>query len=167
MLISSIILQDHGLAASRGSGESSSSILHHRHANCNFAVIDYFWDRLLGTYRGVEATRQTAPGASLATKEIGAGVCGDEGGAPLDPSASDLRLQGVPLGDALPGATRTRARRAQALRTAMRLSRACRSPLRLMPRFRKMYKGQAKPIQLSRSPAGETISRTSYKPAFI
>jgi len=24
---------------------------HHRNANCNFAVIDYFWDRLLGTYR--------------------------------------------------------------------------------------------------------------------
>jgi sterol desaturase/sphingolipid hydroxylase (fatty acid hydroxylase superfamily) len=29
--------------------------VHHRHANSNFAVIDYFWDRLLGTYRGVEA----------------------------------------------------------------------------------------------------------------
>jgi sterol desaturase/sphingolipid hydroxylase (fatty acid hydroxylase superfamily) len=26
---------------------------HHRHANCNFAVVDYFWDRLLGTYRSV------------------------------------------------------------------------------------------------------------------
>jgi sterol desaturase/sphingolipid hydroxylase (fatty acid hydroxylase superfamily) len=26
--------------------------MHHRHANCNFAVIDFFWDRLLGTYRG-------------------------------------------------------------------------------------------------------------------
>lgn len=25
--------------------------VHHRHANCNFAVIDFFWDRLLGTYR--------------------------------------------------------------------------------------------------------------------
>ena len=25
--------------------------LHHRHANYNFAVIDFFWDRLLGTYR--------------------------------------------------------------------------------------------------------------------
>jgi len=24
---------------------------HHRHANCNFAVIDFFWDRILGTYR--------------------------------------------------------------------------------------------------------------------
>lgn len=35
---------------------------HHRHANCNFAVIDYFWDRLLGTYRSVEVVRQTAPG---------------------------------------------------------------------------------------------------------
>ena len=26
---------------------------HHGHANCNFAVIDFFWDRVLGTYRGV------------------------------------------------------------------------------------------------------------------
>jgi sterol desaturase/sphingolipid hydroxylase (fatty acid hydroxylase superfamily) len=25
--------------------------VHHRHANCNFAVIDYFWDRIFGTYR--------------------------------------------------------------------------------------------------------------------
>jgi sterol desaturase/sphingolipid hydroxylase (fatty acid hydroxylase superfamily) len=34
--------------------------IHHRHANCNFAVLDYFWDRLLGTYRDVEPTRQIA-----------------------------------------------------------------------------------------------------------
>ena len=26
--------------------------VHHRCGNCNFAVIDFFWDRLLGTYRG-------------------------------------------------------------------------------------------------------------------
>lgn len=32
--------------------------IHHRHGNCNFAVIDFFWDRLLGTYRSAEATRQ-------------------------------------------------------------------------------------------------------------
>jgi len=25
---------------------------HHRHANCNFAVVDFFWDRLFRTYRG-------------------------------------------------------------------------------------------------------------------
>jgi len=25
--------------------------VHHRHANANFAVIDFFWDRLLGTFR--------------------------------------------------------------------------------------------------------------------
>jgi sterol desaturase/sphingolipid hydroxylase (fatty acid hydroxylase superfamily) len=25
--------------------------VHHLHSNCNFAVIDFFWDRLLGTYR--------------------------------------------------------------------------------------------------------------------
>ena len=52
--------------------------IHHRHADCNFAVIDYFWDRLLGTYRGVEATRQAAPGASLTTKEIGVGRQGHD-----------------------------------------------------------------------------------------
>jgi len=28
---------------------------HHRHAGCNYAVIDYFWDRLLGTYREPDA----------------------------------------------------------------------------------------------------------------
>jgi sterol desaturase/sphingolipid hydroxylase (fatty acid hydroxylase superfamily) len=28
--------------------------IHHRHGNCNFAVIDFFWDRLLGTYISVE-----------------------------------------------------------------------------------------------------------------
>jgi sterol desaturase/sphingolipid hydroxylase (fatty acid hydroxylase superfamily) len=31
--------------------------IHHRHGNCNFAVIDFFWDRLLGTYRSVEPGR--------------------------------------------------------------------------------------------------------------
>ena len=25
--------------------------VHHVHANCNFAVIDFFWDKVLGTYR--------------------------------------------------------------------------------------------------------------------
>jgi sterol desaturase/sphingolipid hydroxylase (fatty acid hydroxylase superfamily) len=25
--------------------------VHHLHANCNFAVVDFFWDRVLGTYR--------------------------------------------------------------------------------------------------------------------
>jgi hypothetical protein len=34
---------------------------HHCHPNCNFAVIDYFWDRLLGTYRSVDR-RGTRPG---------------------------------------------------------------------------------------------------------
>jgi sterol desaturase/sphingolipid hydroxylase (fatty acid hydroxylase superfamily) len=34
--------------------------IHHRHGDCNFAVIDFFWDRLLGTYCGIETTRQPA-----------------------------------------------------------------------------------------------------------
>ncbi len=29
--------------------------VHHRHANCNFAVIHFFWDRVLGTYRMPDA----------------------------------------------------------------------------------------------------------------
>ena len=28
---------------------------HHCHAGCNYAVIDYFWDRLLGTFREPDA----------------------------------------------------------------------------------------------------------------
>ena len=32
--------------------------VHHRHGNRNFAVIDLFWDRLLGTYRSVGTTTQ-------------------------------------------------------------------------------------------------------------
>lgn len=28
--------------------------VHHHHANTNFAVIDFFWDRVLGTYRGAD-----------------------------------------------------------------------------------------------------------------
>lgn len=35
--------------------------VHHRHANSNFAVIDFFWDRLFGTYRAVETARRAAP----------------------------------------------------------------------------------------------------------
>jgi sterol desaturase/sphingolipid hydroxylase (fatty acid hydroxylase superfamily) len=31
--------------------------VHHRHANTNFAVIHFFWDRLLGTYRRPAATQ--------------------------------------------------------------------------------------------------------------
>lgn len=30
--------------------------VHHRHAGCNYAVIDFFWDRILGTYRAPDRT---------------------------------------------------------------------------------------------------------------
>ena len=29
--------------------------VHHRHANTNFGVVHFFWDKLLGTYRGPDA----------------------------------------------------------------------------------------------------------------
>jgi hypothetical protein len=32
--------------------------VHHRHADCNFAVIHFFWDRILGTYRRPDASRR-------------------------------------------------------------------------------------------------------------
>ena len=35
--------------------------VHHLHANSNFAVIDFFWDRLLGTYRGPDGEMRHAP----------------------------------------------------------------------------------------------------------
>jgi sterol desaturase/sphingolipid hydroxylase (fatty acid hydroxylase superfamily) len=36
--------------------------VHHRHANCNFAVIHFFWDRILGTYRRPDAGRTQTNG---------------------------------------------------------------------------------------------------------
>lgn len=42
--------------------------IHHRHADCNFAVIDYCWDRLLGTYRSGEPR---APAGSLTDDRSG------------------------------------------------------------------------------------------------
>jgi sterol desaturase/sphingolipid hydroxylase (fatty acid hydroxylase superfamily) len=33
--------------------------LHHRYADCNFAVVDNFWDYLFGTYRSIDADRET------------------------------------------------------------------------------------------------------------
>ena len=38
--------------------------VHHRHANSNFAVIHFFWDRILGTYRMPDAERDWAHGNS-------------------------------------------------------------------------------------------------------
>ena len=32
--------------------------VHHLHANTNYAVIDFFWDRLLGTYRDVDSSKR-------------------------------------------------------------------------------------------------------------
>ena len=32
-------------------GKQELHFVHHRHANTNFAVIHFFWDRILGTYR--------------------------------------------------------------------------------------------------------------------
>jgi hypothetical protein len=32
--------------------------VHHRHANSNFGVIHFFWDRVLGTYRSPDGARQ-------------------------------------------------------------------------------------------------------------
>jgi sterol desaturase/sphingolipid hydroxylase (fatty acid hydroxylase superfamily) len=36
--------------------------VHHRHANSNFAVIHFFWDRILGTYRSPDAGQTQANG---------------------------------------------------------------------------------------------------------
>jgi sterol desaturase/sphingolipid hydroxylase (fatty acid hydroxylase superfamily) len=40
---------------------------HHRQWDCNFAVIDFFWDRLLGTYRDSDASRQNVPSRGRST----------------------------------------------------------------------------------------------------
>jgi sterol desaturase/sphingolipid hydroxylase (fatty acid hydroxylase superfamily) len=38
--------------------------IHHRHGNYNFAVIDFFWDRLFGTYRRVASGGCTVTSAA-------------------------------------------------------------------------------------------------------
>src|SRR4029077_5208904 len=35
--------------------QTRTALVHYRHANCNFAVIHFFWDRILGTYRKPDA----------------------------------------------------------------------------------------------------------------
>jgi Fatty acid hydroxylase len=40
--------------------------VHHQHANANFAVIDFFWDRLLGTFRTVDG--EDDPQAAVALR---------------------------------------------------------------------------------------------------
>jgi len=32
--------------------------VHHRHANCNYAVIHFFWDRIFGTYRAPDTEQR-------------------------------------------------------------------------------------------------------------
>jgi hypothetical protein len=40
--------------------------VHHRHASANFAVIDFFWDRLLGTFHAVDAGERVSRRRTLA-----------------------------------------------------------------------------------------------------
>ena len=44
--------------------------IHHRHANCNFAVIHFFWDRILGTYRRPD-TAETRTNGTLRIRRPG------------------------------------------------------------------------------------------------
>jgi hypothetical protein len=46
--------------------------IHHRHGNCNFAVIDFFWDQLLGTYRSAEVARLAA---TILADEAAIAIC--------------------------------------------------------------------------------------------
>ena len=39
--------------------------VHHRHANSNFGVVHFFWDRVLGTYRGPDVGWAQTIGTSL------------------------------------------------------------------------------------------------------
>jgi Fatty acid hydroxylase len=53
--------------------------VHHRHANSNFGVVHFFWDRVLGTYRSPDVGQTQTIGTNLSaephrqiTKEYGA-----------------------------------------------------------------------------------------------
>ena len=61
--------KDRPLNDLRGSGATGLHFVHHRHAICNFAVIHFFWDRVLGSYREVRCrtvSRDRRPSRPLA-----------------------------------------------------------------------------------------------------
>jgi sterol desaturase/sphingolipid hydroxylase (fatty acid hydroxylase superfamily) len=50
--------------------------VHHQHADCNYAVIDFFWDRLLGTYRTPYRGRETGDVVHRVSASASAGRSG-------------------------------------------------------------------------------------------
>lgn len=48
--------------------------VHHHHADSNFAIINYFWDRLLGTYRNVAADDPGSETDTTATPASGSNL---------------------------------------------------------------------------------------------
>jgi hypothetical protein len=70
--------------------------VHHRHANSNFAVIHFFWDRILGTYRSPDAGQTQANGnppdwRSRQISAIRGGPCLIFTSGPSQPYASRIR----------------------------------------------------------------------------
>jgi hypothetical protein len=62
--------------------------VHHRHADSNFAVIHFFWDRVLGTYRRPESDKVIRTVAlGLGPRKVSAGVVA----TPATRRASDSR----------------------------------------------------------------------------
>jgi sterol desaturase/sphingolipid hydroxylase (fatty acid hydroxylase superfamily) len=60
---------------------------HHLHANSNFAVVDFFWDRLLGTYREPDPT--PAPGTEASGVRIQGAYAKYLAGSPTPPAAEN------------------------------------------------------------------------------
>jgi sterol desaturase/sphingolipid hydroxylase (fatty acid hydroxylase superfamily) len=46
--------------------------VHHRHANSNFGVVHFFWDRVLGTYRSPDVVQAQTIETNLNTQKYGA-----------------------------------------------------------------------------------------------
>src|SRR6202045_2902294 len=44
--------------------------VHHRHANSNFAVIHFFWDRILGTYRSLDGGQTQTNGSNINSEPL-------------------------------------------------------------------------------------------------
>jgi hypothetical protein len=53
--------------------------LHHWYADCNFAVVDNFWDWLLGTYRSIGVDHPLVPLGHLPRKRKGSPDIGMSG----------------------------------------------------------------------------------------
>jgi len=117
-------------AASMVPASAGTAFEHHRHAGTNFAVIDFYWDRLFGTYRN--------PASSTAMKPARRAACDLR--CPLlrrGVATDDQALDGMPGIESSAKTTRVN----QSVSTAMTRCLDARQRIRFVQRLKNMNGG--------------------------